>query len=100
MTVLDCLECKDLDRVLKLTLASYREARSAPFYRVCTDVAARKEVDMERAKTALHEHQLACPLAIMDESDSAGELAPMRSADSREKVINTELQPKPTIQTP
>ena len=64
MTTTDCLACKDLDRALKLTLASYMAARSAAFYRVCTDIADKKEVDMERAKTDLQEHQTACPFAI------------------------------------
>lgn len=63
MRFADCLECKDLDRVLKLTLASYLAARAAPFYRVCTDIAAKKEVDMERAKSDLQEHRLVCRFA-------------------------------------
>ena len=64
MRLVDCLECKDLERALKLTLASYVTARSAAFYRVCTDIAAKKEVDMERARTDLQEHRLVCPFAI------------------------------------
>jgi hypothetical protein len=64
MRLMDCLECKDLERALKLTLASYVTARSAAFYRVCTDIAAKKEVDMERARTDLQEHRLVCPFAI------------------------------------
>ncbi|MBZ5630150.1 MAG: hypothetical protein LAO06_14925 [Acidobacteriia bacterium] len=82
MKVMDCLECKDLDRALKLTIASYMTARSAAFYRVCTDIAAKKEVDMERAKTALQEHRLVCPLAIRTElADHAGDFcAPVAPA--------------------
>lgn len=64
MRLMDCLECKDLDRALKLTLASYLTARSAAFYRVCTAIAAKREVDMERARTDLQEHRLVCPFAI------------------------------------
>lgn len=60
---MDCLTCKDLDRALGVSLASYRAARASAFYRVSTEFAAKKEVDMERAKTALQEHQFACPLA-------------------------------------
>jgi hypothetical protein len=54
----------DLARALQVTLASYVEARSAAFYRVCTDIAAKREVDMERAKLDLHEHRLVCPSAL------------------------------------
>ena len=64
MRPVDCLECKDLERALKLTVASYVTARSAAFYRVCTDIAAKKEVDMERARTDLQEHRLVCAFAI------------------------------------
>lgn len=64
MTSVDCLVCKDLDRALKLTLANYLAARSAAFYRVCTDIAAKREVDMERARTDLQEHRLVCPSAL------------------------------------
>ncbi len=64
MTSAKCLVCVDLARALQVTLASYVEARSAAFYRVCTDIAAKREVDMERAKTDLEEHQLVCPFAL------------------------------------
>jgi hypothetical protein len=37
-----------------------REARSSVYYQVSTELAARKNVDMERAKSHLEEHQLAC----------------------------------------
>ena len=57
---MNCLTCKDLDR----TLASWRskaiEARSAAYYRVSTELAARINVDMERAKFGLEEHRLGC----------------------------------------
>ena len=33
-------------------------------YRVCTDIAAKREVDMERARTDLQEHRLVCPSAL------------------------------------
>jgi hypothetical protein len=62
---MDCLLCKDLDRVLTSTLDGYMAARSSAFYRVCTELAAKKEVDMERAKTALEEHRLVCPFVVM-----------------------------------
>ena len=55
-----CLICKDLTRVLKSANTDYQAARSAPFYFVSTELAARMQVDMERAKTALKEHQSCC----------------------------------------
>lgn len=90
MTTMDCLVCKDLDRALKSTLASYIQARSAAFHRVCTDIAAKKEVDMERAKNDLQEHRLGCPFAIRDEAakvpDRPGAFcAPLWPADSKVK---------------
>jgi hypothetical protein len=85
MRFVDCLECKNLDRTLKLTLASYMAAQSAPFYRICTEIAAKKEVDMERAKTALQEHRLVCPFAIRTEpADHTSDLcAPVAPAASK-----------------
>jgi hypothetical protein len=85
MRFVDCLDCKDLDRALKLTLASYLTARAAPFYRICTDIAAKKEVDMERAKTDLQEHRLVCPFAIRAEAaDRAGDFCvPVAPAASK-----------------
>jgi hypothetical protein len=67
MTSVKCLVCADLARTLQVMLASYVEARSAAFYRVCSDIAAKREVDMERAKTDLLEHQIACASAIRGE---------------------------------
>lgn len=61
---MDCVVCKDLDRAVESTLASYLAARSAAYYRVCTDFAAKREVDMERAKTDLQEHRLVCPCVL------------------------------------
>ena len=57
---MDCLICKDLERALELRRSKYFEARSAPYYRVSTELAAQKNVDMERTKSDLEEHQLVC----------------------------------------
>jgi hypothetical protein len=57
---MDCLECKNLEEVLESRLSQYVEARSAAYYRVSTELAARKNVDMERAKNDLEEHRLIC----------------------------------------
>jgi len=55
-----CIECMDLKHAFESRLGQYREARSAVFYQVCTELAAKKKVDMERAKNDLEEHQLIC----------------------------------------
>ena len=57
---MDCLICKDLERTLESRHGAYIEARAATYYRVSTELAARKNVDMERAKSDLEEHQLVC----------------------------------------
>ena len=46
-----------------MRLAEYVKARAAHFYRISTELAARKQVDMERARTDLEEHRLACQFA-------------------------------------
>ena len=55
-----CAQCKDLERFFGETLARYDAARNAAYYRVCTELAAKREVDMERAKSALEEHRGMC----------------------------------------
>ncbi|MFY9562428.1 MAG: hypothetical protein WAQ52_19515 [Terriglobales bacterium] len=57
---MDCLICKDLERVFASSQGEYIAARSAAYYRVSTELAAYKNVDMERAKSDLEEHQLVC----------------------------------------
>jgi len=55
-----CLICKDLERTLDFRRSKYFEARSAAYFQVSSDLAAKKNVDMERAKSDLEQHQLAC----------------------------------------
>lgn len=57
---MDCLRCTHLEHALESVLGKYREARLAPFYQVSTELAAKRQVDMERAKNDLEEHQLIC----------------------------------------
>jgi hypothetical protein len=52
--------CKDLERVLEYRRGKYFEARSAAYYRVSTELAAYKNVDMERARSDLEAHQSVC----------------------------------------
>ena len=53
---MDCLECKNLEEVFESRVSKYNEARSAAYYRVSTELAAKKNVDMERARNDLEEH--------------------------------------------
>jgi hypothetical protein len=53
---MDCLECKNLEEVFESRVSKYIEARSAAYYRVSTELAAKKNVDMERARDDLEEH--------------------------------------------
>lgn len=57
---MDCLKRMDLEQAFESGLSEYREARSAVFYQVSTELAARKKVDMERARYDLEEHKLIC----------------------------------------
>jgi hypothetical protein len=51
---MDCLECKNLEEAFESRRSRYIEARSAAFYRVSTELAAKKNVDMERARNDLN----------------------------------------------
>ena len=57
---MDCLECKNLNGDLEFKLSEYAEARSSAYYRVSTEFAAKKNVDMERARYDLEEHRAVC----------------------------------------
>jgi len=57
---MDCLDCKNLEEALESRLSKYIEARSAAYYRVSTELAAKKYVDMERARNDLEEHHIIC----------------------------------------
>ena len=60
---MNCLICKNLERVLKSRRSEYAEARSSAYYQVTTEFAAHKNVDKERAKSNLEDHQLVCTSA-------------------------------------
>lgn len=60
---MNCLQCDHLIRTFQLRLAGYVKARAEPFYGVSTELAAKKQVDMERANTDLEEHRLICRFA-------------------------------------
>ena len=57
---MNCPTCQELERTYEAALSEYTEARSSTFFQVCLDVAAQKNVEMERARYELEEHRLAC----------------------------------------
>ena len=57
-----CLKCAHLEQLFESKLSKYGEARSAMFHQVSTELAAKKRVDMERARNDLEEHQRLCPM--------------------------------------
>jgi hypothetical protein len=61
---MDCLICKDLERAFESRLRKYIAARSAAYYRISTELAAKENVDMERAKSEWEEHLLVCVSAV------------------------------------
>ncbi len=57
---MECPICIDLARAFEAELSEYIEARSSACYQVSKRCAAKKQVDMERARYALEEHQCVC----------------------------------------
>jgi len=55
-----CSVCENLQRTFDTRRSKYIEALSAPCYLVSSDLAASKNVDMERAKSDLEDHRLVC----------------------------------------
>jgi len=60
----NCPICTNLKQVYESGLVEYIRARSSVGFRLCPELAARKNVDMERARYALEEHRLLCVTAI------------------------------------
>src|SRR5882724_6501884 len=69
---MNCSVCNDLHRAFQRTHSSYIDACTAAFYRVCTEIAATKQIAMERAKNDLYEHQLDCPSAASGRTPAEG----------------------------
>jgi hypothetical protein len=61
---MECLVCANLERTYLTRLGEYLEARSSAGYRVCTRLAAQINVEMERARYELEEHQAVCFSAL------------------------------------
>jgi hypothetical protein len=63
-TGMACVICDNLELAYQARLSEYIEARSSAGYRVSTRLAAQKNVEMERARYELEEHQSACLSAV------------------------------------
>jgi hypothetical protein len=57
---MECLTCKNLKKAFESRRREHVEALSSVYYRVTTEFAAHKNVDKERAKSDLEEHELVC----------------------------------------
>ena len=79
---MNCLECKNLEEAFESRLSQYIDACTAAYYRVTTELAAKKNVDMERAKNALEEHQLVCVFAAEVRQSGPEQLKSRRLTDA------------------
>jgi hypothetical protein len=61
---MSCSICDYLERTYQTLLGEYIEARSSVRYLVSTQLAAQKNVDMERARYELEEHRRICSSSI------------------------------------
>jgi len=55
-----CPICRDMERAIECRHAEYVEARFTAYFRFCTKLAARRMVELERAKNELVEHRQVC----------------------------------------
>ena len=62
---MDCSICRELELAYRTRLSEYIEARSSACYLVSKRFAAKKNVDMERARYELEEHRLVCLSAMV-----------------------------------
>lgn len=60
---MNCPHCRELKQAYEAALSEYVEARASACSRICSNLAARKHVDMERTKYELEEHSLVCVFA-------------------------------------
>jgi hypothetical protein len=78
-----CSICRSLAQAFEAGRSEYIEARSSACYQVSKTLAAKKNVDMERARYELEEHRLVCVSAARvlarlpkpDVATSLGQLA-------------------------
>jgi hypothetical protein len=57
---MNCPTCRDFECSYETALSEYMEARSSAWFSVSSDVAAHRNVDMERTRYDLEEHRLVC----------------------------------------
>jgi hypothetical protein len=57
---MNCLTCRELEQAYEAAFSEYAEARASALFRICSNLAARKNVDMERTKSEIEEHSLVC----------------------------------------
>ncbi len=55
-----CRLCENLERALEARCREFIEASSNASYSICKDLAAYRNVEMERARAELHEHRMVC----------------------------------------
>lgn len=60
---MQCVLCESLQRTFEARQKEYIETASLACYRVSTKFAAYRNVEMERARLELQEHQAACVAA-------------------------------------
>lgn len=60
---MECQICRDLQQAYDAELREYIQARSSACFRVSKKFAAKKNVNMERARYELEEHRLRCVFA-------------------------------------
>ncbi len=68
-----CSVCENLQRAFDARRSKYIEALSAPCYLVSSDLAASKNVDMERAKSDLEDHRLVCAVTMNPRGNTAND---------------------------
>ncbi len=61
---MSCPICRDLERDYESKLGEYLAARSSAVYGMSRKLAAEKNVEMERARYELEEHQVICAPAL------------------------------------
>ncbi len=75
---MDCTVCANLEQKYAVALSDYLEARSSACYGISTKPAARKYVEMERARYELEEHRLVCAYAATPVPMAPAPVAPKR----------------------
>jgi len=81
-----CAMCRELKRVFDIKLTQYVEACASAYYRVSTQLAASRNVDMERAKNDWEEHQMVCEW-VLHSHDLSGPSVQCTALETKEAVV-------------